>query len=307
MLEQLVVINLRYQARDKLPSVLNSVEWQTCLRRILFLNADENSALIESAEAAETEAPSTIEIFRAQEAYGFLLKVICGLNSPIVGETAVMGQFKEFLLQARFPKTPWGRFLGQLSSNLMIDAKRVRHEHLQGVGRQSYGSLVRQQVKGLPSVAVIGSGKLAREILPWLIGKTRVRVFCRDLQRAADLLEQYPEIELQQYSQVETVGDREEAGLVIAAPITSDQVVQWVGRQSARFTRCLDLRGEAAGDPIALHADVIKLHELFEAWRAERERLEVHVIAAREEIRQLVLRQSQQAQFRPFGWEDLCA
>src|SRR5205814_7558160 len=53
----------------------------------------------------------------------------------------------------------------QLATNLMIDAKRVRHDHLQGIGSQSYGSLVRQHVKGLPAVAVLGSGKLAREIL----------------------------------------------------------------------------------------------------------------------------------------------
>jgi hypothetical protein len=35
--------------------------------------------------------------------------------------------------------------------------------------------------------------------------------------------------------------------------------------------------------------------------------LEGRVEAARAEIKQLVSRQSHQAQFRPFGWEDLCA
>src|SRR5262249_3667601 len=181
------------------PAVLNGLDWQTCLRRILILNSKDNRELVEAVETG-TLVPPTVEVFHGQDAYRFLLEVVCGLNSPIVGETAVMGQFKEFLLHAKFPSTPWGSFLRDLSSNLMIDAKRIRHTHLQGLGSQSYGSLVRQNVKGLPAVAVLGAGKVAREILPWLIGKTRVKVFCRNLERAKDLLHEYPEIELHKYA-----------------------------------------------------------------------------------------------------------
>src|SRR5437588_2470043 len=287
-----------------MPAVLNGVEWQTCLRRILFLNQADNRDLIETAEAGKF-IPPTVEVFRGQQAYAFLLEVICGLNSPIVGETAVMGQFKEFLLDAKFPRTSWGNFLRQLATNLMIDAKRVRARHMQGIGSQSYGSLVRHHVKGMSAVAVLGSGKLAREILPWLIGKTKVRVFYRNWQHAKDLLDEYPEIQLAQYSEDDAVWMQAEAGVVIAAPLKADRVENWVRLQGTSFSKCLDLRGEAAGDPVAMTAPVIKLHELFEALRTERERLEGHVEAARAEIKQLVQRQSQQAQFRPFGWEDL--
>jgi glutamyl-tRNA reductase len=305
VIDQLVIINLRHEARDKVPAMLNGLEWHTCLRRILFLNATEHYAIIEAIEA--DQHPASIEFFRGQNAYGFLLEVICGLNSPIVGETAVMGQFKEFLINARFPKTAWGNFLRQLATNLMIDAKSVRTRHLQGLGSQSYGSLVRQHVKGLPAVGVLGAGKLAREILPWLIGKTRVRVFYRNLEHAEDLLNEYPEIELVKYADADAGWQTEQAGLVIAAPLPSEQVTEWARLQSAEFAVSLDLRGEAATDPLSLTAPVIKLHELFESLRAERERLQSHVTAARAEINQLVRRQSQQAQFRPFGWEDLCA
>ena len=304
MIDQLVIVNLRHEARDKMPAVLNGLEWQTCLRRILFLNSHDHHSIIEAAEDGAL-VPPTVEVFRAEEAYRFLLEVICGLNSPIVGETAVMGQFKEFLLIAKFPNTPWGSFLRDLSSNLMIDAKRIRHAHLQGLGSQSYGSLVRQNVKGLPTVAVLGAGKLAREILPWLIGKTKVRVFCRNLQHAEGLRKEYPEIQLAEYSETDAGWEQIQAGLVIAAPLRADQVERWAEMQSARFSQCLDLRGEAENDPMSMPA--IKLHELFAALRAERERLESHVQAARAEIKRLVQRQSRQAQFRPFGWEDLCA
>jgi glutamyl-tRNA reductase len=306
VLDQLVIVNLRHEAREKMPAVLNAVEWQTCLRRILLLHASDSAAIIQSIQIGELRLP-TIEVFRGHDAYQFLLETICGLNSPIVGETAVMGQFKEFSQHAKFPNSPWGRFLRQLTLNLMMDAKRVRHDHLQGIGSQSYGSLVRQEVKGLPAVAVLGAGKLAREILPWLIGKTKVRVFYRNWQNAKDLVEQYPEIELVQYSDADSTCEQIEAGLVIAAPLQANQVERWMRLQSATFTKCLDLRGEAASDPVSMDGVVIKLNELFDALRTERERLQGHVEAARTAIKQLVERQLQQAQFRPFGWEDLCA
>ena len=304
MIDQLVIVNLRHEARAKMPLVLNGLEWQTCLRRILFLNRFENSALI---EAAEDSVSGSVEVYRGREAYGFLLEVICGLNSPLLGETAVMGQFREFCSHARFPNTPWGWFLRQLAANVLVDAKSVRRDHLQGIGSQSYGSLVRQHVKGMSTVAVLGAGKLAREILPWLIGKTSARLFYRNWQHAKDLLNEYPELQLDQYSNGDAGWQQEETGLVIAAPLKAAEVESWVRSQSSTFSKCLDLRGDAATDPITLPIPVIKLSELFDALRTERQRLEGRVETARSQIKQLVQRQAHQAQFRPFGWEDLCA
>ena len=289
-----------------MPAVLNGIEWQTCLRRIQFLNRVENSALIEAAERNAVVSGS-VEVYRGRDAYEFLLEVICGLNSPLLGETAVMGQFREFSSHARFPNTSWGWFLRQLTANVLVDAKRVRHEHLQGIGSQSYGSLVRQHAKGMPTVAVLRTGKLAREILPWLIGKTTARLFYRNWQHAKDLLKEYPEVQLNQYSADDAGWEQRETGLVIAAPMKASEVESWVRTQSSTFSKCLDLRGDAETDPISLPIPVIKLSELFDALRTERHRLEGRVEAARAEIKQLVQRQSQQAQFRPFGWEDLCA
>jgi glutamyl-tRNA reductase len=306
VLDQLVILNLRHEARDKMPAVINGLEWQTCLRRILFLNRNDHSSLIQTIEN-DSYGSTSVEIYRGREAFGFLLEVICGLNSPLVCETAVMGQFREFCAHARFPNTTWGWFLRQFTANVMVDAKRVRHEHLQGIGSQSYGSLVRQHAKGMPTVAVLGSGKLAREILPWLIGKTTARVFYRTRQNAEDLLTEYPEVKLEQYSANDAGWDQQETGLVIAAPLSAAEVETWVRSQSSTFSKCLDLRGDAETDPISLPIPVIKLSELFDALRTERQRLEGRVDSARTAIQTLVQRQAQQAQFRPFGWEDLCA
>jgi len=291
-----------------MPAVLNGLDWRTCLRRVLFLNEKENAALIRAAES-DSVLESSLEIYRAEDAYRFLLEVICGLNSPLVGETAVLGQFREFVAQAKLPNTSWGNFLKQLISNLLVDAKRIRHEHLQGLGSQTYGSMVRQHVKGLPVVALLGGGQLAKEILPWLIGKTSVRTFYRNESRAQALLSEYPEIQLDQFVPVDAGWDQVATGLVIAAPLKAVAVEQWLRKQSSTFSLCLDLRGDAETDPVSLPLPlpVIKLSELFDAMRTERERLSGRVEAARAEIKLMSQRQVQQAQFRPFGWEDLCA
>jgi glutamyl-tRNA reductase len=306
VLDQLVILNLRREARDKLPNVLSGLDWRTCLRRVLFLNQTENAALITAAEGDEALA-SAVEIYRGEASYRFLLEVICGLNSPLVGETAVLGQFREFVGHAKLPGTLWGNFLRQLIANLLVDARGVRHEHLQGLGSQSYGSLVRQHLKGVPSVALLGGGQLAREILPWLIGKTRVRLFYRNYPHAQELLADYPDIRLDQFSPADAGWELEETGLVIAAPLKAVEVERWVRAQSPRFSLCLDLRGDAETDPVSVPFEVIKLSELFDALRSERQRLAGRIESARKEIKLLAQRQVQQAQFRPFGWEDLCA
>ncbi len=159
----------------------------------------------------------------------------------------------------------------------------------------------------MPSASVTSIYQLAREILPWLIGKTHVRLFYRSYPHAQELLVDYPEIQLDQFSPADAGWEQNETALVIAAPLKAAEVQRWVGKQSSRFSLCLDLRGDAETDPVSLPFPVIKLSELFDALRNERQRLAGRVETAREEIKLLAQRQVQQAQFRPFGWEDLCA
>jgi len=303
VLKDLAIVNLRHQAKEAFPVALNGLEWRTCLRRVLFLNPNENKSLIEAAE----KMSGAVEVYRAEKGLQFLLEVACGLKSPLVGETAVMGQFREFVAQTNFPRTAWGNSLKQMIASVLVDAKRVRHDHLQGLGSQSYGSLVRHHVKGLPQVSVLGAGQLAREILPWLLGKTRVRLFYRNWQRAKDLLNDYPEIQLDQFSMSDAGWEHRGMGLILAAPLKAADVENWVAQQKATFSVCLDLRGEAETDPVSLPVPVIKLSELFAALRSDREKMDGRVAAARAEIASLAQRQTNQAQFRPFGWEDLCA
>lgn len=300
VLNELVVLNSPTGVDAELPAALNGLQWQTCLRRILMLNEAESPALVAAAAA-------NCEIHRGKDAYHFLLEVVCGLRSPLVGETAVMGQFRDFCAKAKFPATSWGWFLRQLTADVLVDAKRVRHRHLQGLGSQSYGGLVRQHLKGIPAATVLGAGQLANEILPWLIGKTDVTLFYRNRLHAERLLDEYPQIRLNRFTMADTSRDLRETALVIAAPLAADEIENWIRLQRARFVTALDLRGTAELDPVRASFPVIRLSQLFAAVKNDRQKLTARVAAALAEINLAAERQAEQAQFRPFGWEDLCA
>jgi len=299
-LDNLVILHHPARSGAKWPAAINALEWQTCLRRIVLLHKAETSALIPSL-------PEGSEIFEGQAAYNFLLEVICGLRSPLVAETAVMGQFKEFCAGAGFPSNEWGHFLRRMTADLLVDAKRVRCRHLEGLGSQSYGGMVRQHLKGIPSVIVLGAGQLAEEILPWIVGKTDVTVCARTPERANGLLAQHGEIRLTQFTLETAQVETRPTAIVIAAPLKASAVEGWMALQSTPFVKVLDLRGEAETDPLTSSLPVIRLSEMFAAVKNDRPKLAARVAAARDDIRKAGQRLIEQAQFRPFGWEDLCA
>jgi glutamyl-tRNA reductase len=299
VLEELVILNHPSKTGEQLPATLNGIEWQTCLRRVSLLHKSTSASLLPAVH-------ETSEIFEGKDAYNFLLEVVCGLRSPLIGETAVMGQFREFCAHAKFPASEWGWFLRKLTSDVLVDAKRVRYRHLEGLGSQSYGGMVRQHLKNIPSVFVLGAGQLAQEILPWLMGKTDVTVFYRNAMRAECLLKDYPQLRLAQFTEAAHVENRESA-IVIAAPLSAKEIESWIGLQSTPFVKALDLRGEAESDPFQPSFPILRLSEMFAALKNERPKVAARLAAARAEISKAGQRLAEQAQFRPFGWEDLCA
>jgi glutamyl-tRNA reductase len=299
VLDDLIVLHL--EGGSGAPATpLHGLQWQTCLRRIQFLRDGEIHL---PSIAAKTKS----EVYRGERAYQFLLEVVCGLNSPLVGETAVMGQFRDFCGQAKLPASSWGWFLRQFMSDILVDAKRVRHEHLQGLGSQSYGGLVRQHLAGISTTAVVGSGQLAEEILPWLIGKIHVHLFYRNRLRAETLLSSHPQIRIDKFESNASVWNDESTALIVAAPIASEVIEDWMKQQRVRFAKILDLRGEAATDRLRSPEPVIQLSEMFARLKSDRQRLGERAAIARAEIKKLTESRIKQAQYRPFGWEDLCA
>ncbi|MGH9904348.1 MAG: hypothetical protein ACRD8U_02050, partial [Pyrinomonadaceae bacterium] len=60
----------------------NGLQWETCLRRIVFVPPDQVAAI-------SVIRGTSSDIYHGEDAYRFLLEAICGLHSPLVGETEV--------------------------------------------------------------------------------------------------------------------------------------------------------------------------------------------------------------------------
>lgn len=270
--------------------------WQTCLRKV---------ALGPSAALSGLDLQADDHIHVGAEAYRVGLEIICGLHSPLVGETEVFGQFKsavEAWLAAA--EDAFGRDLRRFTQALIEDAKKIRAAHLSDLGSQSYGSLLRKELRAATEVHVVGAGHLAGEILPWICKDgIEVHVHARDLSKTEKLSTQFPMARFHALSQ----RCRKRGVLIVAAPMTAARLEAWA---EGPFDRVFDLRGDREQDRLsALAADegLVSLHELMHKISANQELVAARRKLAFETISKVVAERARHVEYRPFGWEDVCA
>jgi hypothetical protein len=109
------------------------------------------------------------ELSTGPAAYRLLLEVASGLRSSVPAETNVFGQFRRATEQAATLLAPdvWQR-LHPLVHAVQADTRALRTTHLQGLGGNSYGSLVRALLapESDARVLFVGTGDLTRSMLP---------------------------------------------------------------------------------------------------------------------------------------------
>lgn len=267
----------------------NAAPWpvfRTCRREIAFLDP--------------VAAPPVDDALTGEAAYTHLLQVICGLDSPMIGETEVMHQFRTFVetLPAEHHS------LQTLGRRLLADARSVRAQHLSGLGSRSYGSAVRRHVRGCDRVAVIGTGMLCGEILP----------FVADDRRMVDVYGRRPAFDSTFasvcYRQIEsTISEpplEGQTALVIAAPVDA-AVIASVARRYASLACVIDLRGEADAEPVPAVAPIVSLADIFNEMQRAAQATDRRVAAARADIARCARAFATRAVLNPSGWHDLCA
>jgi len=269
--------------------------FETCLRRILISSLQWHRHPIICSDD---------EYLEGHEAYEFLLQVISGLHSPVIGETEVLGQFRQQVDETTFNAPYASLFYQHLSRDLFEDVKSIRQEHLKGIGHRSYGSLCRKLLKSAPTVHLVGSGHLAKEILPWLIkGQRNVVVHCRNLEKASAIKEAYPTITLQKIGDTFSTNNRD--GLVIAAPVDANTLGAAFNDNAIDY--CIDLRDESAQDPIDFAQMTMDLKEAFALLEESNQFAQTQMHAAKKGIASCVQERINRVNHRPFGWDDLCA
>jgi len=254
--------------------------WETCLRNLAFVSS--------SGSDFGFDVESEDEIYTGAEAYQFLLETICGLQSPIIGETEVFGQFKAFA--AQWVLIEPGR--APLVQRLLNDAKTLRYRYLSHLGTQSYGSWLRKSLLS-SRVHVLGAGQLAREVLPYLAKQGEVRVHARR-PTAVDFHSDVAAIQKSAF---------DHGALVVVAPMSSAEIQQWLaGRKPQQI---FDLRDNSLQDPI--HEQAVPLHAIFGEIESTRRQLLPLIEKIKVEIRVRAEDLVAHEKLRPLGWDDLCA
>lgn len=257
-----------------LPSSMRS--WATCLREIAFLE----DHLSQDALAAVKTAG--LQVFENEEALFFLLQILCGLKSPVLGETEVLGQFKSHL--AGLPEDSALKRDPTLIPFLLNTVKEARTRFLSATGSLTYGQIVRRWLKDSNDVVLWGHGSLGKEIYPWIREKTKGVV----VRAPRESEEEIP---------FKLAAPSGASAHVIAAPLEDDQV--------AALT-CDALVIDLRDRPLATNGNVRNLSDLFREIRDLRREREDVVPRCEAYLRRRVEEYLQRQQIRPFGWEDLC-
>lgn len=299
-MEDILLVH-RKSNRNFSESLQDAAVWKTCLRKILFCSEMELNDYQDYLEEGD-------QILRGEKALSLLLEILCGLHSPIVGETEVFGQFRNFvdsrkqlddLLFADHQK--WLQFI-------MSEVKRTRAEHLVGLGSQSYGSLLRRYSKDLAEVTICGSGHLAQEILPWMAHKKSLQLLCRAPEKMESVSAKYQNLIVGNYNDSYIHGE----ALVIAAPLTDARILELMHKQDTRPLMVFDLRGEEnqLQDLLNLHfphVTLMGLHQFFAEIEENKKDTQTKIQALKESLFEKSLAFMQRTELRPLGWDDLCA
>ncbi len=134
----------------------------TCLRQLVILDHADRSQPLRISDPE-------LQWFSSSNAYSFLLQTVTGLNSSIPGETNILGQFQHAWRswRAQVNSKQAGR-LDATMRRLFADSRQIRREYLQGIGGNSYGSLVRKLLAPDSNARIlfVGAGELAHSMQP---------------------------------------------------------------------------------------------------------------------------------------------
>lgn len=274
---------LIHQTPGAAPCPPGAALWQTCLREVLFVH-DLPDETLES------------HVVTGEDAYAVLLEVVCGLRSPLAGETEVQAQFKTFL-SSLDPSVD--RDLMRIGQRVLADAKSIRQRHLQGVGVIAYGRLAARFVPAGRRVVLVGTGALATDLRAALAEQHQIDSWGRR-----------PDNGQQGYSVLAAAGrgivhSADPATLIVAAPVPQS-AVNALTACYPRLWEIIDLRGRHEWVSVPADCRLITLDDLFSEARVCGPGA-ARIDAARRDIRELSRAFAQRDELRPFGWDDLWA
>lgn len=127
------------------------------------------------------------------EAYSYMLEIICGLKSKMVGENEIVGQFKN-AYKSYMCSSMKDKKLISIIEKLFKDAKEIRSNYLIGLCQKTYSSIARKHIASIhkaESVLILGSGQLAEDLINQFKKKVEVYICARDTEKVAKLVSEH--------------------------------------------------------------------------------------------------------------------
>jgi glutamyl-tRNA reductase len=214
------------------PSVNEVALLSTCNRfEVYFACADTKRGILEVTKFLSQRSGIEIPELRShlfmlveEDAIWHLLRVSAGLDSLVVGEGQILAQVKRCYELATEPGGMAGKLLTRLLNAAVSAGKRVRTETGISKGAVSIssaavelmvaryaddilGGLHAAPVEDMNNVSaaltstqvcIVGAGAMSRLLVTHLLsrGVTRITIVNRSLQRARDLLKQFPDVDI---------------------------------------------------------------------------------------------------------------
>jgi glutamyl-tRNA reductase len=184
MLEQLILNNFESGYEPTLAPRDKAFVMSTCQRTIVLNFGHNPFEQIENSNKTHLVG---------NEAYSFLLEIICGLKSKLVGENEIVNQFKAAYQEYVTANDKCSNLLS-IIEKLFKDAKEIRSSYLIGLSQKTYSSIARKHIVNkynADSVLIIGSGQLAEDLINQFKKKITVYLSARNTDKVLELAQKH--------------------------------------------------------------------------------------------------------------------
>lgn len=207
------------------------------------------------------------KVIHGKEAYIFLLEIICGLKSKLVGENEIVGQFKIAYKEYAASKHKCNKVL-LILEKLFKDSKEIRTNYLLGLSHKTYSSITRKHIVNknkAESVLILGSGQLAEDLINQFKKKIKVYISGRNTDRINFLAQQHgiqvvPWKEFSSYAKFPFIANS--IGCAHNQFINEDFFSAWKSQHTKKLF--IDLGSPSViKTELCIEDDVMRLREIF--------------------------------------------
>lgn len=302
MLNDLKVINLPSATDIEQFNCGNFFVLKTCQRTLILGFHHELISFSQYTKA---------ELHTGPDAYKFLLEVICGLKSKLVGENEIVSQFKESY--SNFLTHPFKNPLViDLLNKLFQDAKKIRSKFLTHIGQLSYSGIVKKIIKTKTQsneILIFGSGNLTLDLIKVLLKRNEITICARNNEKLERIRKLF-DIQIVEWTNRDLWKNQQTVVNTIGANDTTlfkeNEFKEW--KNNTDDTRLfIDLGSPSVVDSnLSKEQGLYLLENIFGKGQILDKQKCEKVEKAKEEIEGITLRRKMNFSHQiPFGWEEL--